>query len=372
MIMAGLEYMHEVPFRHVYFTGIIRDKQGRKMSKSLGNSPDPLDMIARYGADGLRYGLMRIAPQGQDIRFDEQQIVEGRNFCNKLWNACRFRLLQGSVDATADPSRHPLSIFAKDLLAKLHSTISRVEAGYADYRFSEIAQSLYDFVWAEFCDRFIEVAKADFGDPARKPGTLATMDYALRRILLLLHPFTPFVTEELWRGLGFGSGSVQFAGWPQAKEAPPEPRAETVFRAVTLARTLRANYRLPSSRRLRWLVQTQSDWVKAEFAVLGALLNAESIEAVDRQPSGAAACPTEIGVIFLPLEGVVDAATERKRLESEMAKVQAEMDKVEHKLAAESFVQNAPREVVLDHRRRLETWSARLEALRGARDALVG
>ena len=127
MIMAGLEYMHEVPFRHVYFTGIIRDKQGRKMSKSLGNSPDPLDMIAKYGADGLRYGLMRIAPQGQDIRFDEQQIVEGRNFCNKLWNACRFRLLQGSVDATADPSRHALSIFAKDLAgeAALHDLSSR-------------------------------------------------------------------------------------------------------------------------------------------------------------------------------------------------------------------------------------------------------
>ena len=372
MIMAGLEYMREVPFRHVYFTGIIRDKQGRKMSKSLGNSPDPLDMIAKYGADGLRYGLMRIAPQGQDIRFDEQQIVEGRNFCNKLWNACRFRLLQGPIDPTADPSSHALSIFAKDLLAKLHSTISRVEAGYADYRFSEIAQSLYDLVWAEFCDRFIEVAKADFGDTARKSGTLATMDYTLRRILLLMHPFTPFVTEELWRGLGFGSGSVQFAGWPEAEEVPPEPRAETVFRAVTLARTLRANYRLPSSRRLRWLVQTPDDWVKAEFAVLRALLNAESIAPVDVQPSGAAACPTEIGVIFLPLDGVIDAAIERKRLEGELAKVRAEMDKVAQKLASDSFVQNAPPEVVLDHRRRLETWSARLEALRGARDALIG
>ena len=218
MIMAGLEYMHEVPFGHVYFTGIIRDKQGRKMSKSLGNSPDPLDMIAKYGADGLRYGLMRIAPQGQDIRFDEQQIVEGRNFCNKLWNACRFRLLQGSVDGTADPFRHPLSIFAKDLLAKLHSTISRVETGYASYRFSEIAQSLYDFVWAEFCDRFIEVAKADFSDPSRKPGTLATMDYALRRILLLLHPFTPFVTEELWRGLGFGPAAFNLPAGRRLKK----------------------------------------------------------------------------------------------------------------------------------------------------------
>jgi valyl-tRNA synthetase len=371
MIMAGVEYMHDVPFRQVYFTGIIRDKQGRKMSKSLGNSPDPLDLITKYGADGLRYGLMRIAPQGQDIRFDEQQIVEGRNFCNKLWNACRFRLLQGPVDPVANPFPHELSIFARNLLAKLHDTIRRVETGYADYRFSEIAQTLYDFVWSEFCDRFIEAAKADLGDPARRGGTLATTDHSLRRILLLLHPFTPFVTEELWHGLGFGPGSIQFAGQPQAEEIAPEPNAEAIFRAATLARTLRANYNIPSNRRLPWLVLTQDEWVKAELAVLRALLNAESVEPVEVQPTGAAACPTEIGVIFLPLEGIVDSAAERKRLEGEMVKVRAEIDKVKRKLASESFVNNAPAEVVSDHRRRLETWFARLEALRGARDALA-
>ena len=143
-----------------------------------------------------------------------------------------------------------------------------------------------------------------------------------------------------------------------------------MFRAATLARTLRANYNIPSSRRLRWLVQAQEEWVKTEFAALGALLNASSVEPVDGQPAGAAACPTEIGVIFLPLEGVVDPATERKRLEIEMGKAQAEMDKVERKLASKSFVQNAPPDVVLDHRHRLETWAGRLEALRGARDAL--
>ncbi len=370
MIMAGLEYMRDVPFRQVYFTGIIRDKQGRKMSKSLGNSPDPLDLIAKYGADGLRYGLMRIAPQGQDIRFDEQQIVEGRNFCNKLWNACRFRMLQGPVDPEANPFRHELSIFAKNLLAMLREAICRIETGYANYRFSEIAQTLYDFVWSEFCDRFIEAAKADLGDPARKAGTLATTDYTLRRVLLLLHPFTPFVTEELWHGLGFGPGSVQFAGRPQAEEIAREPNAEAVFRAATLARTLRANYNIPSNRRLRWLVQPQESWVTAELAVLRALLNAESVEPVDGQPAGAAACPTEIGVIFLPLEGIVDSEAERNRLEGEMAKVRGEIEKVERKLSSDSFVQNAPAEVVSDHRRRLETWIARLEALRGARDAL--
>ena len=252
----------------------------------------------------------------------------------------------------------------------LHEAICRIETGYANYRFSEIAQTLYDFVWSEFCDRFIEAAKADLGDSARKAGTLAATDYTLRRVLLLLHPFTPFVTEELWHGLGFGPGSVQFAGWPQAEEIAPEPNAEAVFRAATLARTLRANYNIPSNKRLRWLVQSQESWVTAELAVLCALLNAESVEPVDRQPAGAAACPTEIGVIFLPLEGIVDSKAERNRLEGEMAKVRGEIEKVERKLASESFVQNAPAEVVSDHRRRLETWFARLEALRGAHDAL--
>jgi len=370
MIMAGLEYMHEVPFRHVYFTGIIRDKQGRKMSKSLGNSPDPLDLIAKYGADGLRFGLMRIAPQGQDIRFDEQQIMEGRNFCNKLWNACRFRLLQGPVDAGANPWNHELSIFAKDLLSKLDGAMARIESGYADYRFSEIAQTLYDFVWAEFCDWFIEAAKADFSDPARKAGTLATMDYALRRILLLLHPVMPFVSEELWHGFGFGSGSIQFAEWPRANGTVPEPKAAKVFGAVTMARTLRATYNLPSNKRLRWLLQTGEDWVNSELTAVGVLLNAETIQSVDARPAHAAACPTDIGVFFLPLEGVVDPSTERNRLEGEMTKVQAEVQKVQRKLATDSFVQNAPPEVVSDHRKRLETWTARLETLRGAREAL--
>ena len=371
MIMAALEYTGEVPFRHVSFTGIIRDKQGRKMSKSLGNSPDPLDLITKYGADGLRFGLMRIAPQGQDIRFDEQQIVEGRNFCNKLWNACRFRLLQGPVDPEADPFRHELSLFAKDLLFKLEATISRIESGYADYRFSDIAQALYDLVWAQFCDWFIEAAKADLNNSVRKAGTLATMDYALKRILLLLHPFTPFLTEELWHGMGFGSETIQFAQWPGARSIGAESKAVELSRAVVTARTLRATFNLPSSKRLRWLLESSEDWVKSEVAVLGVLLNAESITLVEQRPAHAAACPTDIGILYLSLEGVVDPSTERRRLEGEMGKVQAEIEKVERKLGSASFTLNAPPEVVFEHRQRLETWSARLEALRGARDALA-
>ncbi len=371
MIMAGLEYTGEAPFRDVYFTGIIRDKAGRKMSKSLGNSPDPLDIIAKYGADGLRFGLMRIAPQGQDIKFDEQQIVEGRNFCNKFWNSCRFRLMQGAVDPQADPSKHTLSIFARDLLAKLDATIARIDAAYGDYRFSEVAQALYDFVWGDFCDRFIEAAKSDFNHPGRREGTLAAIDYVLKRVLLLLHPYAPFITEELWHGLGFGGGSIQYATWPAAGGAAAEPKADTIFRAVTQARTLRATFNLPSNKRLRWVFQPAADWVTKEQSALGVLLHAETMEFVEARPEGAmASCPTEIGVFFLPLEGVVDPGTEGKRLDGEIGKVRAEIEKAQRKLASETFVQNAPAEVVAEHRQRQAGWENRLSALQSARQAL--
>jgi len=371
MIMAGYEFMKEMPFQNVYFTGIIRDKQGRKMSKTLGNSPDPLELVAKYGADALRFGTMRGAPLGQDVLFEEKDVELGRNFCNKFWNACRFRLLQGPVDPEADPSRHQLSIFAQDLLAKLDAAIERIDAAYVNYRFSEIAQTLYDFVWGDFCDRFIEAAKADFQDPARKPGTLAAIDYTIKQALLLLHPNIPFITEELWHGLNFGEGSIQYASWPKSMSNRADPKVEAVYSAVALARTLRSTFNLPSNKKFRWLCQPSADWVKEELPVLSVLLNAEQLEIAEGRPAGAvASCPTEIGMIYLPLEGVVEPEAERKRLGGEMLKVEAEIEKVNRKLASESFVQNAPPEVVAEHRQRLADWADRLKALDEARTAL--
>src|SRR5439155_8705921 len=169
MIIAGLEFKpgttkkteDNIPFHHVFFTGIIRDKQGRKMSKSLGNSPDPLDLIDTYGADGLRFGLMRIAPTGQDIRFDERQIEEGRNFATILWNAARFRQMHGPSDATPTIDNRSLSIYAVEVLARLNETIDAIDAGYRDYQFNAVAQSLYDFFCGDYCAWFVEAAKTD-------------------------------------------------------------------------------------------------------------------------------------------------------------------------------------------------------------------
>ncbi|MGZ5025465.1 MAG: valine--tRNA ligase, partial [Chthoniobacterales bacterium] len=225
MIIAGLEFKpgkserieDNIPFRDVFFTGIIRDGKGRKMSKSLGNSPDPLDLIGKYGADGLRFGLMRIAPSGQDIRFDEKQIEEGRNFATKLWNAARFRQMHGPSEAAPDLRKHELSIYSREVVAKLDSTISAIESAYTEYRFNEVAQRLYDFFWSDYCDWYVEAAKTDiFGEnEAKKKSALAVMDHVLSAVLRLLHPFMPHVTEELWSVFGFGAETIQFQSPPK-------------------------------------------------------------------------------------------------------------------------------------------------------------
>ena len=226
MIVAGLHFKpsqtdrieDNIAFHDVFFTGLIRDKQGRKMSKSLGNSPDPLDLISKYGADGLRFGLMRVAPTGQDIHFEEKQIEEGRNFATKLWNAARFRQMHGPSDPAPRIENLTLSIYAIEVLARLSETIGAVEAAYRQYQFSSVAQRLYDFFWSDYCDWFVEASKSDIfsDDESRKKSALAVMDFVLSSVLRLLHPFMPFITEELWSLLGFGKDSIQFAAPPQA------------------------------------------------------------------------------------------------------------------------------------------------------------
>src|SRR5215469_16609836 len=225
MIIAGLEFKpgrsecdeDNIAFHDVFFTGIIRDKQGRKMSKSLGNSPDPLGLIAKYGADGLRFGLMRIAPSGQDIRFDEKQIEEGRNFATKLWNVARFRQMHGASEATPTIDTQSLSIYAVEVLARLNETIDAIESAYREYHFNVVAQHLYNFVWSDYCDWFVEAAKTDiFGtDEPKKESALAVMDLVLSATLRLLHPFMPHLTEEIWSLMDLGKASIQFAALPE-------------------------------------------------------------------------------------------------------------------------------------------------------------
>jgi len=387
MIIAGLEFKpgksdrveDNIPFRDVYFTGLIRDKQGRKMSKSLGNSPDPLELIDKYGADGLRFGLMRIAPSGQDIRFDEKQIEEGRNFATKLWNAARFRQMHGPSTASPKIDTQSSSIYAIEVLTRLNETIDAVESAYRDYRFNEVAQRLYDFFWSDYCDWFVEVAKTEiFGqEEASKNSALAVMDFVLSAFLRLLHPFMPHITEELWSLLGFGKGSIQFAVPPEKIRLEDidlvnkRQLVSAIYETVQAGRNLRAEAKIPSNKKAQFILRADKKEMATELPTLARLLNADEVK-LDWQYKGQTGVPmavTSLGEIFLIITGV-DTQVERERLNKEIAKVEQELRKVEAKLKDQSFVDRAPAAVVEEHRQREKDLSAQLAKLKQARDNL--
>jgi len=386
MIIAGLEFKpgksdrveDNIAFRDVYFTGLIRDKLGRKMSKSLGNSPDPLELINKYGADGLRFGLMRIAPRGQDIRFDEKQIEEGRNFATKLWNVARFRQMHGPSDVAPKIDNVELSIYAVEVLARLSETIGAIEAAYRAYQFNTVAQQLYDFVWSDYCDWFVEAAKTEIfgGSETAKKSTLAVMDFVFSAVLRLLHPFMPHITEELWSLMGFGDSSIQFAEAPRvfglnADLTHRRPLVGAIYATVQAGRNLRAESKLPSNRKIRFILRTGEKLISSQIPTLTRLLNAEEVE-LDPKYQASAGNPvalTPLGEIFLTV-AAADRAGERQRLDREIARIEVEMRAVEEKLENKSFVDRAPAAVVEEHRRRLKDFSVQLEKLKHAREVL--
>ncbi|HEY5910956.1 MAG TPA: valine--tRNA ligase [Verrucomicrobiae bacterium] len=411
MIMAGYEFMGDLPFRNVYFTGIIRDKLGRKMSKSLGNSPDPLELIAKYGADALRFGTMRSAPLGQDVLFDEKDVELGRNFCNKLWNACRFRQLQGGeVQGEIAPAL--LSGYDKWILLKLDQAIHDITAAFAEYKFNEATQTLYRFFWSEYCDWYVEASKAVLTRPvealhresietdrgaastheiaARRANTLAVLDFVLSHTLRLFHPFLPFITEELWQGMGYsrdmpenqGGKTIMFAPWPKPLEedfrghygldACDGRKVDAKFELVTQGRNLRREANLPASKKVKFVLKPAGAIPAHDVEVLRLLLNAEAVDVdPDFQPGkGTPGVHSEIGDLYLPLEGLVDVAAEKARLTKELEKIEAEIAKVQQKLNNPNFTGKAPAHVLQEHQQRLAEWQAKRARVIEALDRL--
>jgi valyl-tRNA synthetase len=391
MIMAGYEFMGEMPFKNVYFTGIIRDKQGRKMSKSLGNSPDPLDLIAKYGADALRFGVMRAAPLGQDILFDEQNVELGRNFCNKLWNACRFRQMQGGeVQGEINPQL--LTSDDKWILLKLDSAIREMNSAFADYKFSDATATLYRFFWSEYCDWYVEASKATLqgSDAARKANTLAVIDFVLSHTLRLFHPFLPFITEELWHGMGFssdmpvnqGGKTIMFAPWPKPLDDDVKGHyglddcylemADAKYDLVTQGRNLRRNANIPANKKVKFIFKPANFTPPHDLEVLKLLLNAEAVEVSQnfQASKNVLAARHKLGELFLPLEGLIDTEAEKARLKKELEKIQAEISKVEAKLANPNFTEKVPPQVLAEHRQRLAGWQEQFVHTKAALGAL--
>ncbi len=389
MIMAGFEWMGELPFKNVYFTGIIRDKQGRKMSKSLGNSPDPLELIASYSADALRFGIMRSAPLGQDICFDEKNVELGRNFCTKLWNAARFRQMQGGAVET-EISAALLSSDDKWLLLRLNTAIVEVSTALEEYRFSDATATLYRFFWSEYCDWYIEASKAVLqgSDEKRKANTLAVIDFVLGHTLRLFHPFMPFITEELWHGMGFntdlpenqGGKSIMFAPWPKPLDEDElahfgilpedEKTANDKYEAVNLGRGLKSTFNI--NKRVRFVLKPSQELPDHEIEVLRILLNAEPLD-VDANyvpTKGTPSALTPLGTIFLPLDGLIDVEAERARVSKEIAKVESELEKVTAKLADTNFTSKVPQKVLDEHQLRKTDWQEKLAKLKEMMAAL--
>jgi len=380
MIMAGYRFADELPFKNVYFTALIRDMKGRKMSKSLGNSPDPIDLMNKYGADGLRYGLLRIAPVGADIRFDETQIEEGRNFANKLYNACRLRQMAGDIESLHESDvEGEARCFHVDIMAKLDVLSSDLERLYGEYRFSEIAQRLYEFLWSEFCDRFLEAVKTDLrdgADPESRAVTLTVFDAVMSRYLQLIHPYMPHVTEELSARMGYvedGSFLMEevlptealLAGLDAKSVEEAGTQAAALYEAAGRLRNLKAEYRVASRKDVRFVFKGAPEWLAAEIPVLALLAGAGSIDLDDafEPPRGTPASLTPVGEVVMPLEGLIDVEAEKARLTKEIERIQLEAKKSEGKLGNASFVDRAPAAVVEQERERLAEWHAKLEQL---------
>jgi valyl-tRNA synthetase len=391
MIMAGYEYMGDLPFKNVYFTGIIRDKQGRKMSKMLGNSPDPLELIAKYGADALRFGTMRSAPLGQDILFDEKDVELGRNFCNKLWNACRFRQMQGGA-TESEITPELLTSDDKWILVRLDLAIREVTQAFADYRFSDATSTLYRFFWSEYCDWYVEASKAAFfGDDAKlKANKLAVIDFVLGNMLRLFHPFLPFITEELWHDMGYsadmpvdqGGKTIMTAAWPVpltddeksyfGLDDAAEKVAAAKYELVSLGRNLRRELKLDPAKKLKFVLKPAGQLAAAEVEVLRLLLNAETIEVVTSYapPKGTPSSGNQLGELFLPTTGLIDFAAERTRLTKEKEKIAGEIEKVQQKLTNPNFTQKVPATVLDEHKKRLEDWQGKLAQVQSSLENL--
>ena len=381
MIMAGFEFKGTLPFKNVYFTSILRDQTGRKLSKSLGNSPDPLDVIEQYGADALRFSIIYIAPLGQDILYSNDKCEIGRNFANKLWNASRFRSMHGNqLSGIPELSKSDFTNASSDdkwILSRLMLVTQAVNKSLDAFRFHEAVHTLYEFVWSEFCDWYIETSKQALFDETRKSKTLKVMDYALYSIFRLLHPFMPYVTEELAIQLGYicENASIVETPYPTFEEfeefATVDPALmngmEAKFAIIRAGRNMRANYNIPPSKPIAYFFKPVNEFneifLKSEVPSIEKLMRAEKIE-INHDFIGDAKMPsiiTDAGTLFMSLEGLIDVEAEKAKLNKQRKELEGWIKSSKGKLSNKNFVDKAPAKVVEDAKAKLIEMEEKLQ-----------
>ncbi|MEP4034357.1 valine--tRNA ligase [Roseibium polysiphoniae] len=379
MMMQGIHFMDEVPFHTVYINSIVVDKNGKKMSKSLGNVLDPLDLIAQFGADATRFALASQEVQGRrTLRMSDQAAEGGQRFATKLWNAARFAEMNGCARVEGfDPASTTLTL-NRWIATETGRCITEVTKALEDYRFNDASSAVYRFVWNSFCDWFLELAKPVFNgdDEAAKAETRATAAWAIDEILKVLHPFMPFLTEELWERLGDegvkADGMLMLSAWP-APHVVDEAAADEINWLVGLIseiRSVRAEMNIPAGAKVQLVVVGANDQTTARIgthtSAIQRLARAETVEMLDAAPAGSAQIIVGEATVCIPLAGVIDLGAEKARLTKDAGKLEGEISKIEKKLGNPKFVEKAPQDVVDGEKEKVAEAKAKLEKIQVA------
>ena len=382
MMMMGLHFMGEVPFRDVYIHALVRDEKGAKMSKSKGNVIDPLGLIDQYGADALRFTLAAMAAQGRDIKLATQRVAGYRNFATKLWNASRFAEMNGCARVAGYDPKANKNVLNRWIVTEAARTTKEISAAIEAYRFNDAANAAYRFVWNIFCDWYVELTKPLLSgeDGPAKDETRACTAFTLDQIYALLHPFMPFITEELWAIKGEAGPKreslLALAQWPQLEgleDEAAEAEIGWIVELVSEIRSLRAEMNLGATEIPLVLVGADAA-VQARALrwqdTLQKLARLSGVAFAEAPPKSSAQLLVRGTLAALPLEGVIDLAAEAKRLDKEIEKNESEVKKLDAKLANEGFLAKAEEEVIDEHRERRATALARIETLKAARARL--
>jgi valyl-tRNA synthetase len=364
MIMAGYEFQGKAPFTNVYLTGLVRDTKGRKMSKSLGNSPDALDLISRFGADGVRVGLMLSAPAGNDLLFDEALCEQGRNFANKVWNA--FRLFHGWEVKDGSPTEAAEAGLVW-YQSRLNQVIEQIEDHFARYRVSDALMAIYKLIWDDFCSWLLEVVKPVYGEPIDRE-TYDRIAGLFEQNLILLHPFMPFLTEEAWQNLRERKTgeTLCLQQWPEAQSYDQSVLGafEKSKEIIAGIRTIRKEKQISPKESLElWYMDEFREHPDGAQSVIIKLANISRIEKCETSPEGAASFRVGNMEYFVPISGSVDLKAEREKIQKELDYTRGFLASVEKKLSNERFVSNAPEQVVELERKKASDAETRIETL---------
>ena len=371
MIFSGMEHMGETPFKHVFIHGLVRDSQGRKMSKSLGNGIDPLEIVEKYGADALRFTLATGNAPGNDMRFYIERVEASRNFANKIWNASRFTLMNLDIDENKLPDTSDLQLEDKWILSKYNTLVKEVTDNLDKFELGMAVQKLYDFLWDNFCDWYIELVKPRLFDKENPTAKTAqyVLTYVLSNTMKLLHPFMPFITEEIWQHLPHEGESIMISDFPKFDKAlcfeTEEKQTEMIMSSVVAIRNRRAEMNVPPSKKAKVIIVTdKADVFGKGVAYFEKLASAQSVEIkADKScvEENAVNIIVEGAEIFMPLGELVDKEKELERLNKEKIKLEDEIKRVEGKLNNQGFVAKAPEKVIAEEREKGEKYRQMLQ-----------